>query len=85
MAMLAELSVVRLALGIELVDTALDQRTRFPLAVVFDDVVLGNAGGQGCCVIRRTALTWPTTTTSRRSRARPTSASSMSIASSAAD
>ncbi len=42
MADLAELTTVRLALGIELVDAARDERSLLPLAVVFDDVVLGN-------------------------------------------
>lgn len=42
MAVLAELSIVRLALGIEVVDAARDLPTPLPHAVVFDDVVHGN-------------------------------------------
>lgn len=38
----AELAIVRLALGIELVDAARNERSLLPLSVVFDDVVLGN-------------------------------------------
>jgi hypothetical protein len=42
MAGLAETSIVRLALGIEVVDAARDQRTGLPISVVFDDVARGN-------------------------------------------
>lgn len=42
MAVLTDLGVVRLALGIEPVDAVRDRRSTLPLAAVFDDVVRGN-------------------------------------------